>query len=213
MEFKSRAQSGHNEEICLIVFEFVFFQVRSIRCWKGAGRRAGCKERLLQIPGRYPTRVFFKPGKSSDQTHIMKEAWSKWLQQQMFVMFDHLRKLKRQGIPSKMENSLDAKLIENLEIYIGVIPEPKSSPPPCTKKFENTRVLSRWDSGVSAATSCGSEASVPAAQPTRWDSGVSSCSDADEAKSHTSSSDVQMSGKELCLNKKKCFPFLYVSNK
>ena len=125
--------------------------------------------------------MFFKPGKSAEQTQILKEAWAKWLQQQMFVMFAHLKKLKKEGIPSKYENSLSSKLIENLEIYISVIPEPKSSPLHGNQKSEQKRVLGRWDSGVSAATSCASATSVPAKQPRRWDSDVSSCGDAVEA--------------------------------
>ena len=117
-----------------------------------------------------------------------------WLQQQLFVVFDHLRKLKRKGIPSKLVDVLTREEVENLQIYIDVIPELKvSTPSPATPK---KRQLGRWDSGVSAA-SIGSNSSIPAAQGRRWDSSASSCSSADEASS-TPSASVQTSQNKDC---------------
>ena len=97
-----------------------------------------------------------------------------------------------------MEHSLDSKLIENLEIYISVIPEPKSSPMQAPKKSEKKRLLGRWDSGVSDATVAASDAPIPSAQPHRWDSDVSSCSDPPEAASQHSCNGEPICHEELC---------------
>ena len=140
----------------------------------------------MQLPGRFPSRTFFKcDAVKSDQVKALKMSWATWLTTQIMVIFDHLRKMKRNGIRQKMyrnqrNGGLSEEDIENLEIFIGVIEDAVITPQKTiVAEARPANKLGRWDSGVSDVTSddsSGSQLVLSQKHLARWDSGVSDCS-------------------------------------